>query len=140
MSNNKNNGIPERIRTGFGDTEELDLNLDVGVVLDRYALQRIRRKIRHEVAEMMYDDEEEEDGWDDDEEQEQEQEEEEPFTESVCECEFCKDMNNTHRTFEEWQPDDVIQQSLKKAIDQLETRLIHETDDDEFFKPPPPPQ
>ena len=52
-----------------------------------------------------------------DEEESEEEEEEEEWTKSVCECGRCKAMNKFHDEWNQWNPTDQFQCSIKNAID-----------------------
>ena len=49
--------------------------------------------------------------------EESEEEEEEEWTKSVCECGRCKAMNKFHDEWDNWNPTDTFQCSIKNAID-----------------------
>ena len=75
----------------------------------------LKEELRNELLEESDDEYDEED--ESEEEGEEESEDEEEWTESVCECGRCKAMNKFHNEWNQWNPTDTFQCSIKNAID-----------------------
>jgi len=43
----------------------------------------------------------------------------EEFSESTCECEFCKIVNNAHNIWDDWEPENPFEAMLKSRIDEI---------------------